>query len=188
MRSRGFALGLLGLAAAALVAAPPAAAKDGAEATLRTPIPLDAPAGAHLRVAWTLSYADENGRRRPFGANGVFVRLRSASGAGAATGFVPSGDYATGEYAATVIVPKGGIGDVEIGLLSWSSGPTGTRAGDMLFPITNDPLPGPARVAAPDTGTTTWPFLLAGGLLAVLAAALVLRRRRGGGSASPSPA
>ena len=156
-------------------------------ATLRTPLLIDAPAGAHLRVAWTLTYLDENGRRRPFGAGGVFVRLRSASGAGAETGFASARSVA-GRYAATVVVPKGGIGDVEIGLVSWSSGPAGTRTSDMLFPIANRSLiERMGYESPPDTGMRMWPFLVGPGVLAVLAAVLVLFRRRSGGSTSPSP-
>jgi hypothetical protein len=171
------------------VTAPPAPAKEGVVATLRTPILIDAPAGAHLRVAWTLTYADENGRRRPFGAGGVFIRLRSASGADAKTGFADRVS-ATGRYAATVVVPKGGIGDVEIGLRGWTSGPTGRHRSDLLFPIANRSLTTHVGDDSPppDTGMRTWPFLVGPGLLAVLAAALVLGRRRSGGPAPPWPA
>jgi hypothetical protein len=175
MRSRPLALGFLGIAATALVAALPAAGKEGVKATLGTSIPLGAPAGAQLRVAWTLASVDEHGKRHLFGAGGVFVRLSSASGAKAETGFARGG----GDYTATVRVPKGGIGDVEIGLLSWTNGPSGTRESDMLFPITNDPMPGPARVARP--ASTTWIFVLVAcslSTLAVLAVVLVRRRSR----------
>ena len=169
---RRFALVALGTAAVALVAALPAAGKEGVRATLLTHIPLDAPAGTRLDVAWRLAYLD-HGRQRPFGAGGVFVRLRSAAGASAETGFA-SGN---GSYRATVVVPEGGIGDVQIGLRGWSSGPAGTHESDALFPITNDPLPGPARVAAPDTGWPSWIFVLVAASLAALVV-LVVRQRR----------
>lgn len=153
----------------ALVAALPAAGKEGVEATLRTRIPLDAPAGTRLDIAWTLTYRD-HGRRRPFGASGVFIRLTSAAGASAETG-TTSG---TGNYRATVVVPKGGIGDVEIGLRGWSNGPTGTREADALFPISNDPLPGAARSNA---GPPSWVVVIAAASLALLAVLLVVQRR-----------
>ena len=173
---RRFALVLLATAATALVTALPAAGKEGVKATLLTRVPLDAPAGTRLDVAWRLAYLD-HGRQRPFGAGGVFVRLESATGAGAETGFA-SGN---GAYRATVVVPEGGIGDVQIGLQGWTSGPSGTRESDAVFPITNDPLPGAARVAArSDTGWPRWivvlvPALL--GALAVVGAALLARQR-----------
>jgi hypothetical protein len=167
---RRFVLVALGAAAVALVAALPAAGKEGVQATLLTRIPLDAPAGKRLEVAWTLTYRD-HGRRRPFGANGVFVRLRSGSGASAETGFA-SGN---GEYRATVVVPAGGIGDVQIGLQGWTNDAAGTRESDALFPITNDPLPGGA--ARSDTGWPSWLVAFVAAPLAVLAA-LVVRQRR----------
>jgi hypothetical protein len=151
------------VAATALVAALPAAGKEGVKATLLTRIPLDASAGARLEVAWRLTYLD-HGRRRPFGAGGVFVRLESAAGASAETGFA-SGN---GDYRATVVVPKGGIGDVEIGLQGWTSGPGGTRESDLLFPITNDPLPGAAHS---DAG---WPSWIVGLVAAVLGGLVLL--------------
>jgi hypothetical protein len=166
---RRFALVALGAAATALVAALPAAGKEGVEATLLTRIPLDAPAGTRLEVAWRLTYLD-HGRRRPFGAGGVFVRLRSATGASAETAFAGG----QGDYRATVVVPKGGIGDVQIGLQGWTSGPGGTRESDLLFPITNDPLPGVARSHA---GWPRWIIALVAAPLIVLAV-LVVRQRR----------
>jgi hypothetical protein len=165
---RRFALVALGAAAVALVAALPAAGKEGVQATLLTRIPLDAPAGKRLEVAWTLTYRD-HGRRRPFGANGVFVRLRSGSGASAETGFANG----NGNYRSTVIVPEGGIGDVQIGLQGWTNDAAGTRESDALFPITNDPLPGTVRSRG---GWPRWIIVLLAAPLAVLAV-LVIRQR-----------
>jgi hypothetical protein len=143
---RHFALAFLAIAAVALVAAIPVGAKDGVQATLTTDFPTDAEPGSHVRVAWTLASVDEDGKRQPFGASGVYVRLLSASGGDAQTGFADSGR--TGEYTTTVAVPQGGIADVEIGLVGWASGADGTRRGDAFFAITNDPLPG-TRVRSP---------------------------------------
>jgi hypothetical protein len=165
---RHFALAVLATAAVALVAALPAAGKEGVEATLLTRIPLDAPAGTRLEVAWRLDYLD-HGRRRPFGASGVFVRLRSAAGA-SETGFA-SGN---GAYRAAVVVPKGGIGDVQIGLRGWTNDATGTHESDALFPITNDPLPGAVRSRA---GWPRWLVVLVVAPLALLAL-LAARQRR----------
>src|SRR5205823_3295211 len=117
MGSRGLAAALLAGALALFVAAVPASAKEGVKATLTTQIPLTAKLGTQLHVAWTLSFL-ENGQPRPFGAGGVFVRLLSASGAPAETAYVNG----RGEFEATVAVPKGGIGDVQIGLRGFSDG------------------------------------------------------------------
>jgi hypothetical protein len=185
---RRVSLSLLVTAIVFGVAALPAAGKEAVKATLATNVPLDAEPGTRLSVAWTLSYAEGDRRRHPFGANGVFVRLLSASGARAETGFAPAGAYASGEYAASVVVPEGGIGDVEIGLRGWTSGAGGTRRSDFLFPITNDPVPGSARVASPpseqavseraDGGSTDWIFVVGlASLLAMCALAVVVARR-----------
>jgi len=181
MRLRRLSLPLLVVALAALLAALPAAAKNGVKATLTTHIPLDAEPGTQLRLAWTLGFVDDNGRRQPFGGGGVFVRLRSATGAKAETGFADG----SGRFAATVFVPEGGIGDVEIGIRGLADG----RPSDLLFPITNDPLPGPVRVTSPapgrtashraDGGTNAWLYVMVGGgLVAMSVVAVVLARRK----------
>jgi hypothetical protein len=168
----------------------PAAAKEDVEATLTSPVALDAPAGTELTIAWTLISVDANGRRQPFGANGVFVRLLSASGAPPEEGVAPVGSYETGEYEATVIVPAGGIRDIELGLQGWVSDVNGTRRSDLIFPITNDPISSPAPVSFPapvepapsnSDGTPGWLLALVAGLLAMLALAgtILIRRRRG---------
>ncbi len=174
---------------AAATAALPAAAKEGVVATLETPIPLDAEPGTPVRVAWTLTYAEGESRGRPFGASGVFVRLVSASGANAQTGVAVPAPRSSGKYEATVKVPAGGIGDVQVGLHGWVSAPSGTRSADRLFPITNDPVPG-TRLAAPgdagksrgDRGAATVLGAVAVLLLAATAVVALTRRRR------PSPA
>jgi hypothetical protein len=175
-----FAIGLVCVASAALVGALPAAGKDGVEATLTTKVPVDARAGTNLRVAWTLASVDERGKRHPFGANGVFVRLLSASEAPAETGFAPSGDYTFGAYTATVVVPKGGIGDVVIGLRGFTSGANGTHNADMLFPITNDPMPG-AALTHPShrSNQSIVAAVVTSALALLLAIALVWRRASG---------
>jgi hypothetical protein len=179
MGLRRLALALLAVASTALVVALPAAGKEGVTATLETPLPLDAPAGKRIRIAWTLGYDDEQGKRRPFGAGYLFVRLKSASGGEAVTEYA-GGDR--GEYWATIAVPKGGIGDIEFGLVGWATDKNGTRRADKIFPITNDPLPGSTPSAVPAAGesggTLEWIWLGAGALLlAALGAALVRRQR-----------
>lgn len=125
------------VAVVALAAALPAGGKEGVKATLTTRVPLTAPAGTTLRVAWTLTYRDDRGGRHPFDGEGIFLRLLSATGAAART--APA-HGASGHYAATVRVPEGGIRAIQIGIRGWSTGPNGTRRADALFPITNDPV------------------------------------------------
>jgi hypothetical protein len=165
----------------ALVAPLPVGAKEGVEATLITNVPLDADPGTRLRIAWTLVSVDDDGQRRPFGASGVYVRLLSASGAAAETGFARTDVHSDGEYAATVAVPEGGIGDVQLGLVGWVSDPQGTRRSDAFFPIANDPLPGAARVASPGDradASSTWILVGIAGLLAFVIVVAALRRTR----------
>jgi hypothetical protein len=160
---------------AALVAAAPAPAKEGVKATLTTPIPLDAEPGTPLKVGWTLAYV-EDGKRHAFGAGGVFVRLRSASGAAAETAYAAE---TNGEFTTTVTVPEGGIGDVQIGLMGVRSDATGTHWAPMFFPITNDPLPGQLHVFSEDSGPSAALIaVVAGSLLALTALAALVARRR----------
>jgi hypothetical protein len=171
--------------AAALFWALPAAGKDGVRATLTTKVPLQATPGTKLTIAWRLAYA-EDGKRRLFGGSGVFVRLGSASGAAAEAGFARQD---RGYYTATVAVPEGGIGDVQIGIRGWVSGQVTRRRSDLLFPITNDPLPGVARIASPapaqpspeeaeSSQTTGIVAAVAASLIAIGVAFVVAVRRR----------
>lgn len=186
---RRLALLLLVAGAWALFAALPAGAKEDVEATLMSGVPLDAPAGTRLTVSWSLFSVDENGGREPFGANGVFVRLLSASGAQSEEAVASPGAYETGEYEATVTVPEGGIRDIELGLQGWVSDAAGTRRSDLTFPITNDPVPNAAAssVAAGESGAggsgggSSLVLSLSVGvtsLLAVLAGSILIYKRR----------
>ena len=169
---------LLGLTALVLAAAPPAAAKEGVEATLKTIIPLDAPAGARIPIAWTLAATDEQGKPQPFDAGGIFMRVVSASGVPGEAVYASGG---RGNYAATVVMPKGGIGDVQIGLVGWRSDENGTRRADAMFPITNDPVLGFKRLTPPaigDTDSLPWLVLVGVGSLALAALAVAFVRRR----------
>lgn len=182
--------------AAALIAPPLAAAKEGVEATLTTPIALTVQPGSDLQVAWTLAAFDDTGKRMPYNADGVFVRLISATGAPPKEGFAAFESGADGTYEASVAVPEGGIGDIEIGIQGTSSGAGGTRRSDLLFPITNDPLPTAvitgSATPAPDASSSEpaagpslrLPILLGvGGLLiagAIASFALRHRKRRTG--------
>lgn len=116
-------------------------------ARLTAPPPLHAPPGRKVRVAWTLSYVDERGKRRPFNGGYVFVRLLSASGGALSTAF--AAEPRPGRYVARVTVPKGGIGGIQIGIRGTRCDQGGCAPSDLLFPITNDPFRAPRHAAAP---------------------------------------
>lgn len=120
-----------------LVAAPAAHGKDGVHATLERPEQLrHAAAGERIALAWRLS--DASGR--PFGASGIYLRLRAAAGGGAHV--VPArAAGSAGRYVADLTIPSGGIGSLAVGLegVRLVPGHAPVRA-DMLFPIANDPF------------------------------------------------
>ncbi len=118
-----------------LLAAAPAAGKGDVSATLTSRLPAHAAGGTRIRIAWTLSYRDGSGRRRPFAAGGAFVRLIGGCGA-RHRAFARGHD---GRYTTTVRAPAGGIARLELGILSWSDGPNGRHAGEWLLPIRNPP-------------------------------------------------
>lgn len=82
-----------------LATSPIALGKQGVEARVKTQIPLDAAAGETVEIAWTLTYV-ERGKRRPFNADAVFVRLLNASGGSPSTGFAAPGAHSLGQYVA----------------------------------------------------------------------------------------
>jgi hypothetical protein len=175
MRARRLMVMVAALAVACsfqLAAGSAAIAKEGVDARLLTPLRADAAPGEQLTVAWALAGTDEHGRRQPFNAIGVFVRLVSASGGRPTIGFATPDAHPQGRYDAHVVVPEGGIGAVQIGLRGTS---------DVLFPLENDPFAAPARGSATtqeatsDNSLPAWPALA---LLAVLGAVIWRARWR----------
>ena len=138
---------LFSLAALVVLSAAAAAlGKERVEATLKTRIPLSATPGEQLTVAWKLVAVDEDGKRRPFGAGGVFIKLLSASGGRATVAFAEGDRGETGTFRARPVVPEGGIGGILIGLRGIASGPTGSTTSDVYFSVKNPP---PASATAP---------------------------------------
>ena len=174
------ALALVFAASVGLAAAQPARAKERARATLVTRLPLTAPAGTRIDVRWRLFTIGEGGRQRPFDAGGIFVRLRSAAGAAATEAFASGGSHPSGIYRATVTVPDGGIGGVQIGLMGWTSGPKGEHRSDLLFPITNAPRVDLRASAASVShrDSKTWPFVVGASAATLGLALLLLAGRR----------
>jgi hypothetical protein len=174
-------LAVLAMASSSLLAAGPAAfGKEAIRARLVSPLPLDGTPGARVTVVWALAGADEHGRRQPFNAIGVFVRLRSASGGRSTIGFATPDAHPQGRYDAQVAVPKGGIGGVQIGLRGTSDG----RTSDVLFPLENDPFAAAHGVAVGQETTSgrplpAWPVLAGALALLSVLGAVVWRARWG---------
>jgi hypothetical protein len=106
-----------------------AAAKEGVVAHLQNPDVLRAAPGAKVTLVWTLR-AD----KRPFTAQGIYVRLR-----GVAATSAPAGEIGPGRFRARVTIPRGGVRSIVIAVMGWTSGLEGTRRADMRFRIDNDP-------------------------------------------------
>ena len=101
------------LVTSAVVAAAPAVAKEGVVARLVT-IPREAEPGSIITVVWTLASVDD-GKRRPFGAGGVFVRLFGPHGSRSPRAY--ASELGRGRYRARVVVPREGVSRVVIGLM-----------------------------------------------------------------------
>ncbi|MGI8714528.1 MAG: hypothetical protein ACR2NR_15405 [Solirubrobacteraceae bacterium] len=178
-----------------LVAAASAYGKGDVRATLENPAQLQrASPGERVRMAWTLSEAPQlpslrtpgGVAPRPFGASGVYVRVRGAAGATPKIFAATSASDArpqSGRYVADLTVPAGGITAIAIGLKGFRGlpGQTSTRA-DIFFSIANDPFTvakapvtvakAPVTATSSDTGASVpWIPLAAGfALLGVLLA------------------
>jgi hypothetical protein len=108
-----------------------ALAKEGVVAHLENPSALRAQGGTRVSLVWTLRAS-----RQPFGASGVYVRLRGHAGT-TTTGLAVT--VGLGRYRARVFIPRGGVQTLAIGLAGWRSGTGGNRRADVFFPIANDP-------------------------------------------------
>lgn len=122
---------------AALAAAVPAAAKEGAHAHLLAPLPAHPNPGTFITVRWSVDVPGPGGKRVPFGAIGMFVRL--VGGDGASTTAAAPQVYGP-PYSVRIRVPAGGVRDIQIGLRGWALTPSGRHPAPELFPITNNPL------------------------------------------------
>jgi hypothetical protein len=164
-----------------LVAAPVALAKSDVTARLETAVPRDAEPGESVRLAWSLGFPDDQGRRQPFDAGGVFIRLVSASGE-SRVAFTSSGARPNGRYTAEIKVPEGGIAEVEVGLAGTRCTPDGCERSDLLFPVEGSTAGAVASVVLRSEGSSRAWLPLASTLAAaaaVLAGWLVARRRPG---------
>jgi len=110
------------------------AAKDGALASLETPIPPDADPGTEVDVAWR-AWMPDAGTDWPFSGSPVFIRLISADGGRSTETMGRESPGGSGRYEATIAIPAGGVGRVEVGLFGESCvNGTCTRS-DLLFDL-----------------------------------------------------
>ncbi len=107
-------------------------AKEGVDVRLDAAIPRSAAAGSTIEVGWHMQVLDGS-TWQPFSAEGMFVRLLGAT-PGSVTEAAATGGT-DGHYRARIVVPKGGIADVQIGLHGSCVGAGCGPNGDDLFPI-----------------------------------------------------
>jgi hypothetical protein len=129
-----------------LLVAPAADAKDDVVARLTDPL-VNAPSGGvHINFALR-----NNQSGRPFSALGVVVHVQTRDGQRVELNAEELG-FGSGQYTAWARTRSEEIVDLEVGLAGVSSGPGGTQRSDAMFPIANDPYPGPP--ATSDTART----------------------------------
>jgi hypothetical protein len=108
-------------------------AKEGVEARLDRPIPMDAVTGSTISVGWGLWVRDSaNQKWNTFTASGVFVRLHGIGGK--STEAFGSEDW-TGHFLAEVTVPPDGIDRAEIGLAGTACTAVTCLRSDAIFPV-----------------------------------------------------
>jgi hypothetical protein len=119
-----------------LVAAPGALAKGRVTARIEQPTRCDAAAGKKLTVAFSLTSAEADGTARPFGASGVFVKLRRADGRSLK---VRARSDRRGHYRARIVVPHGGLRRIDTGLEGETIRQGVTHDADVVFTTRGDP-------------------------------------------------
>ena len=124
-----------------------AAAKGGALASLETPIPPDADPGTTIDVAWR-AWMPDAGTDWPFSGLPVFIRLVSADGSRSTETMGRESPAGSGRYEATIAIPSGGVGRVEVGLFGESCVEGTCTRSDLLFELPGDQHV-PQVVAAP---------------------------------------
>lgn len=117
-----------------LISNPPVA-RNWVQATLTSPVPKNAAAGSTVVIRWKLWSRDQHGKIVPFDAGGLFARLVNPAHTAAKT--APAHGR-QGQYSATIRVPSGGIGMVQVGIMGWNT-LHGRTPAPVLFPITNYP-------------------------------------------------
>lgn len=129
------------LAAVALLAltAGPALAKGGGVARLDAPVPVDTPPGTEVEIGWTVVAVDEAGDAHPIVGSPIYVRIVPAGGGAPVEVHGTEQPSGSGRYVATVVVPEGGIGRVEIAMRGQACDGSTCWQADYVLPIQEDP-------------------------------------------------
>ena len=128
----------LALIAVLSVVALPAMAKEGAEARLDAPIPIDGPPGSTFQMRWTLVSVGADGTTSPIFGSPVYVRLTPADGGAAIELEAREAPEGSGHYVANVTVPDGGIDRLEVAMRGQSCDASGCQRADLTFPFASD--------------------------------------------------
>ena len=110
------------------------AAKGDVLAALDAPIPPDAEPGTELDVGWR-AWMPGGTSEWPFSGAPVFIRLTSPDGASSTEAFGRENPVGSGHYLATIHVPVGGVGLVDVGLFGESCVNGECTRSDILFEL-----------------------------------------------------
>jgi hypothetical protein len=157
-------------------------AKEGAEAALDAPIPPGAEPGTEIEVGWRAGWPDGAGGMESIIGSPVFIRLTSVDGSEKVEVGGTENPPGSGHYVATITMPRGGVGLVEIGLRGESCVNGECSRSDIPFALSDeDRLPQLGAAAFPEpTAGDGVPIALAIVALGVLGplAITLLRARR----------
>jgi hypothetical protein len=181
---------IVGLVTAVSLALP-VLAKEGAEAKLDTALPRDAEPGSTVKVGWSVFEIDGD-TTHPIHGSPIYIRLVGPDGTSTTEVMGTEVPRGSGHYTASIEVPKGGIGEVIVGMVGESCAEAGgCQRSDMIFPLTDDPLvmgaapvsapaPGVAANSAASIGSQLLPLIGMGVAIAIVGGlgALMFGRRR----------
>ena len=104
----------------------PASAKEGVRAKLERSARLSAAPGKTIKITWRLADADGHA----LGASGIYLRVSRCAGAAR---HVNARSLGRGRFSARLVVPKGGIRTVRVGLVGWRTSAGKPQRADVLF-------------------------------------------------------
>lgn len=159
-------LALLALTTASVLA------KEGGVARLDAPIPDDAPPGTELEIGWSVFIVDDTGTSHPIVGSPVYLRLIPAGGGSPVEVDAIERPSGSGHYVATVTVPDGGIGRVEVAMHGEACDATSCWDADYVFPMHDDPAVAVPPIAGSEPAATGSAATTDQGPLALLVAAV----------------